>query len=212
MVMTLDSFLHTKFKGKRRRTRAILASCRSERIEVANSVADSLDKIRVNFSSTPYGVYFYNPWKDTIDHVMVESVGSNHWKTYFDGRDCVEVLATDLTYEYLNNNPGFVEIFEGITKDKYPGTTRDNSFLDMLTSCKHQNVSWKDRYESESLSSRFYFPLSLFRMEMLQHFEDMWDPTPDEFLFSIALEGINATSEEERRSIKEAKLLVERQG
>lgn len=58
--------------------------------------------------------------------------------------------------------------------------------------------------EETSLSSKFCFPASLFRREMLQYFENISDPTIEEFLMALSMEGVSGKTPYEKEAILSA--------
>lgn len=63
-----------------------------------------------------------------------------------------------------------------------------------------------------SLSDKFDFPVTLFRRTMLGYFEDFKNPTREEFLFALTMEGISGSTDREKKAIEEAQLYVEGKG
>ncbi|MEI9553646.1 hypothetical protein [Enterobacter hormaechei] len=57
-----------------------------------------------------------------------------------------------------------------------------------------------------SLSDKFDFPVTLFRRTMLGYFEDFKNPTREEFLFALTMEGISGNTDREKKAIEEAQL------
>lgn len=57
-----------------------------------------------------------------------------------------------------------------------------------------------------SLSDKFDFPVTLFRRNMLGYFEDFKNPTWEEFLFALTMEGISGNTDREKKAIEEAQL------
>ena len=57
-----------------------------------------------------------------------------------------------------------------------------------------------------SLSDKFDFPVTLFRRNMLGYFEDFKNPTREEFLFALTMEGISGNTDREKKAIEEAQL------
>ncbi|AKY03970.1 hypothetical protein ADU18_0067 [Cronobacter phage PBES 02] len=57
-----------------------------------------------------------------------------------------------------------------------------------------------------SLSDKFDFPVTLFRRTMLGYFEDFKNPTREEFLFALTMEGIIGNTDREKKAIEEAQL------
>lgn len=53
------------------------------------------------------------------------------------------------------------------------------------------------------------FPISLYRLGMEESWLDRESPTPEEFLMSVMMEGVHATTDEEKAAIEEAKVYVE---
>lgn len=62
-----------------------------------------------------------------------------------------------------------------------------------------------------SLSKDFNFPLSLFRRNMLDHFMDKMNPTREEFLFALMMEGVHGSTDDEKAAIHEAKVYIQGQ-
>lgn len=57
-----------------------------------------------------------------------------------------------------------------------------------------------------SLSDKFDFPVTLFRRNMLGYFEDFKNPSREEFLLALTMEGISGNTDREKKAIEEAQL------
>lgn len=63
-----------------------------------------------------------------------------------------------------------------------------------------------------SYTPDFYFPVTMFRVQMKDLFEKPDRPTRDEFLMGIMMEGISAKTEEEINAVKAAQIYIESKG
>lgn len=63
-----------------------------------------------------------------------------------------------------------------------------------------------------SYTPDFYFPVTMFRVQMKDLFEKPDRPTMDEFLMGIMMEGISAKTEEEINAVKAAQIYIESKG
>lgn len=199
-------------KEKKKRSRALLVSSHYAKGDEVYKLQKVIDCCNLPFSVRGHQVSFYNPFEDTVDTVFVESVGSVHWRNYFKGLECVEAIATQEAISYIKNKQRGEEDlvnFDNIAH-RYRKETKDTCFLSILLGTDY----FKARYKTRNLSvtDSFFFPMSMFRVEMVQHFNNPWDPTPEEFLFAVVMEGINAKTPEENLAIEKAKILVQGKG
>jgi hypothetical protein len=79
----------------------------------------------------------------------------------------------------------------------------NNRQVNLVMLGKWKGASWVDGYD---------FPPSLYRRSMLEMFEDPLNPTEEEFLMAIMMEGISGRTKEEVDAIKKAKIRVEGKG
>lgn len=210
--MDWDSF-NDRFKNIKRRSRAFLVDGHEEKFGAKSSVCDALEKFGFCYASrnSNSSVIFFNPFSATVDNVLIESCFSAHWKTYFKGLDCVEAIVTDRGYRNIQRINDGIQIFDNLSY-KYPQDTKDTRLLSLMLGNKYHQRSDKAKTVGafSSVSDKFSFPFSLFRPGMVDHMEDPWDPTPEEFLFALVMEGVNASTKEEKDAVEQAQLLCER--
>lgn len=161
-------------------------------------------------------------YDDILSHgyfVDIISVNQWTWKDKLRGSSINELVfsrgAIAMLERYDKEFDNFGQIAKSFVKDQTGNILKDNSLFLMLNelddisrSCMHSNNLGNE----VSLSKDFDFPISLFRRCMTQYFGDVFNPTPEEFIFALTMEGISGNTEWEKASIEKAKLYIEGKG
>lgn len=170
-------------------------------------------------NSTSENIWVFD---DTLKHgylVSLVTVNQWTWKNVLRGSKVNELVfsrgALSMVGKFEEDVDEFKSFTNSLVRDKTGDVLKDNSLFLMLSEFSEtsaRSMSPHNYGYGQSLSKDFDFPLSLFRRTMVSYFEDILNPTPEEFIFALTMEGISGNTEWEKASIEKAKLLIEGKG
>ena len=143
-----------------------------------------------------------------MGHVKVNiyfaSYFSDSWKHFARGREFDEVYIFNGKRSIDNDEEGLLQ--SRLRDEKSPFPVRNFLYYSLAN---EDGQSFSSGGRPDSLSDKFEFPVTMYRLGMEEHWEDPENPTPEEYLVSLMMEGVHATTDEEKASIEKAKVYVE---
>ncbi|QYC52461.1 hypothetical protein [Salmonella phage SSBI34] len=174
-----------------------------------SSVFDKEIGIKFRMNGPSYSVRVHDTLFNKAYEIQTISTISHCWYSRLRGLEISEVLATTRSLKDLNDTEE-IDILRGRIRAEGCDVFEKNllSFTLRGRSRFLEEVS----PDSRSLTDSFNFPISLFRRGMVEYFEDPFNPTREEFLFAVMMEGIGGKTSEEIRAINDAKVYIEGKG
>lgn len=145
--------------------------------------------------------------------IMPVTVNQWSWPNKLKGICYDEIILTRLASREIEN-PELIEgAFAGCRSE---GSVKDNGLYYLINNDPRVASVLFDQVEAYSAKTPaakgFDFPPSLFRRCMTEYFEDWRNPTPEEFLFALTMEGVSGNTSREKEAIEAANLYVKNKG
>lgn len=211
--MTATDWQKLEFNSNRK---LILCTSRGEINSIMSDIKEALwrDESYVYRSRAAWDRVAVKDLRLNHEFVIVP-VSVNQW-TWLDttkGLRYDELILTSRASEKVEN-PDLVEsAFSGC---KSEGSVKDNALYYLLNNDAKIAASTAEmvcRYSATVPAAKgFDFPPSLFRRCMTEYFEDWRNPTPEEFLFALTMEGVSGNTSREKEAIEAANLYVKNKG
>lgn len=152
---------------------------------------------------------------------LVNTVSTNQWSwpQHLLGLKYDEVHLSDAGYRVMEDR---TDLHHVVQRRNMPGKNplHCNALLFMMLNDSKAEATMGNKLldiehfgrAQPSLARTFDLPPTLFRRRMLPYFEDLENPTRDEFLFAVTLEGVSASTTREKAAIEATELHVEGEG
>lgn len=144
--------------------------------------------------------------------IIPVSVNQWTWPDKTKGIVYDEVVISERAYELIEDP----ELLEDVWSRCRPeGSVKDNGLYYLLNNdplARHLLNDLHSFTASCPAAKGFDFPPSMFRRCMTDYFEDWRNPTPEEFLLAITMEGLSGNTSREKEAIEAANLYVQNKG
>lgn len=137
-------------------------------------------------------------------NIYFGSYFSDSWKHVAQSRDFDEIYIFNGRRSIDNDGEGLLQ--SRLRDEKSPFPVRNFLHYSLVN---ENGKSFSAGGRPDSLSEVFYFPVTMYRLGMEDNWEDPENPTPEEFLVSLMMEGVHAATDEEKAAIEKAKVYVE---
>lgn len=151
-----------------------------------------------------------------LDHgfvIMPVTVNQWTWPDKLKGIHYDEIIVSRLANREIEEPELLERAFAGCRKE---GSVKDNGLYYLINNDPEIAGRWVDQIKQYSAScpaaEGFDFPPTMFRRCMTEYFEDWRNPTPEEFLLAITMEGLSGNTSREKEAIEEANLYVKNKG
>lgn len=151
-----------------------------------------------------------------LDHefvIMPVSVNQWSWPDKIKGVAYDEVV---LTREACAKVEDLQLIDTAFSRARETGSVKDNGLYYLINNdaeISSRLLEVIEKYSAKVPAAKgFDFPPSLFRRCMTEYFEDWRNPTPEEFLFALTMEGVSGNTSREKEAIEAANLYVKNKG
>lgn len=145
--------------------------------------------------------------------IMPVSVNQWTWPEKIKAVSYDEVILTRAAREIVEDIEALDTAF---SKCRSAGSVKDNGLYYLLNN--DREIADRLRGDVDKYSAKvpaaggFDFPPTLFRRCMTEYFEDWRNPTPEEFLFALTMEGVSGNTSREKEAIEAANLYVQNKG